>query len=212
MNESTQLLHRLSAAGKNRDEQANLALAKGIAARRNEAEVVELFNLLEQKSKDLQHDVIKVIYEIAVISPTLIAPFSGKLVQLLTHTSNRVQWGAMTALAAITAEVPATIFSFLPAIIEAAEKGSVITNDQCVYHLAKLAAEKRFEDACLAELNKRLQKAPVNQLPMYAEIFAPVINVKHRSAFVKTLSLRLNEIEKESKRLRVEKIIRKLLK
>lgn len=212
MNESLALLQRLSNPGKNRGEQLNIALAKEIAARSNREDLLELFILLEEKSKGLQHDVIKVISEIAVTRPTLIAPFSGKLVQLLTHKSNRVQWGAMTALAAITAEVPATIFSFLPAIIGAADKGSVITNDQCVYLLAKLAAEKRFEDTCLAELNKRLQKAPVNQLPMYAEICAPVINEKHKSAFVKTLRGRLDEIGKESKRLRVEKVIRKLVK
>ena len=97
MNESLTLIPCLSNPGKSRGEQLNIALAKEIAARSNREDLLELFNLLEQKSKDLQHAVIKVIYEIAVITPTLIAPFSRKLVQLLTHKSNRIQWGAMTA-------------------------------------------------------------------------------------------------------------------
>jgi hypothetical protein len=47
---------------------------------------------------------------------------------------------------------------------------------------------------------------------MYAENALPVIDAGLKDKFVKTLSGRLDEIEKESKRKRVEKVIKKLSK
>jgi hypothetical protein len=45
---------------------------------------------------------------------------------------------------------------------------------------------------------------------MYAERTLPVISEKYKKDFVKVLSSRLKEIEKESKMKRVEKVIKKL--
>jgi hypothetical protein len=45
---------------------------------------------------------------------------------------------------------------------------------------------------------------------MYAEQAVPVITTKRKAAFIKTLTARLDDIEKESKRKRVEKVIRTL--
>jgi len=55
-----------------------------------------------------------------------------------------------------------------------------------------------------------LKSCPTNQLPMYAENAMSVIDSKHKSQFVKLLASRLNEIEKESKRKRIEKVLKKL--
>jgi hypothetical protein len=43
---------------------------------------------------------------------------------------------------------------------------------------------------------------------MYAENAIPVITEKHKQLFIKTLTSRLDDIEKESKRKRVEKVIK----
>jgi len=45
---------------------------------------------------------------------------------------------------------------------------------------------------------------------MYAENAMPVINEKNKNVFIKTLMLRLDEIEKETKRRRVEKVVERL--
>jgi len=45
---------------------------------------------------------------------------------------------------------------------------------------------------------------------VYAENCLPVISGKNKTIFAKTLALRLNDFEKESKRKRVEKILKKL--
>ncbi len=44
---------------------------------------------------------------------------------------------------------------------------------------------------------------------MYAEKAIPVINDKNKTLFIKTLASRLNDIEKDTKRKRVEKVIKK---
>jgi lipoate-protein ligase A len=61
-------------------------------------------------------------------------------------------------------------------------------------------------------LNERLTKSPTNQLPMYAENTLPVIDETNKAAFIKTLQSRLADIEKDTKRIRVEKVIKKLTK
>ena len=47
---------------------------------------------------------------------------------------------------------------------------------------------------------------------MYAENALPIINDKNKAAFIKTLNSRLPDIEKDTKRIRVEKVLKKLTK
>jgi predicted AlkP superfamily phosphohydrolase/phosphomutase len=49
-----------------------------------------------------------------------------------------------------------------------------------------------------------------NQLPMYAKRAVTIINENNKKLFVKTLTSRLNDIEKENKRKRIEKVIKKV--
>ena len=44
---------------------------------------------------------------------------------------------------------------------------------------------------------------------MYAERAISVVNDKNKTIFVETLTSRLNDIEKETKRKRIEKVIKK---
>jgi len=116
----------------------------------------------------------------------------------------------MTALHTITNEKPEAVYNALPTIIAVADKGSVITNDHCVGILIKLAAVKKYAEDAFQLLLERLKICPTNQLPMYAENALPVIDEKNKAVFIKTLTARLNEIEKETKRARVENVIKKL--
>jgi hypothetical protein len=58
-------------------------------------------------------------------------------------------------------------------------------------------------------LTREFQTCPINQLPMYAENAMPTITEKNKLFFIKTLTARLDDIEKESKRKRVEKVIKR---
>ena len=113
---------------------------------------------------------------------------------------------------AITSERPKTIHSTLAKIIAVADKGSVITNDHCVGILIKLCAFNEYAEVAFTLLNERLVICGTNQLPMYAENALPIISDKNKPVFIKTLTSRLGEIEKDTKRVRVEKVIKKVNK
>jgi hypothetical protein len=206
------IVNKLATSLNRRDEVPNQELAKQIAKTNNAKAIKELVENLSCKNKDIQSDCIKVIYEIGMLKPKLIAGYITELLALLTHKNNRMQWGGMIALDIITPENPAAIYKALPKIIDAADKGSVITNDHCVGILIKLCAVKKYDADAFALLNERLIKCPTNQLPMYAENALPVINETNKAAFIKTLQSRLTDIGKDTKRIRVEKVIKKLTK
>jgi HEAT repeat protein len=203
------IIDQLASTLQRKDETPNIELAQQIAKANDKKAVEELIALLHHKSKDVQNDAIKVVYETGALNPSLISGHIAAFAALLQSRNNRMQWGAMTALQSITTEHPGAIYEILPQIIDAADKGSVITNDQCVAILIRLCAVKKYADDAFALLLERLKASPVNQLPMYAENALPVITSGNKTAFTDVLTMRLADIEKETKRARVEKVIKK---
>ena len=204
------VINKLASSLNRRDEVPNQDLAKQIAHKNDAKGVKELIENLKNENKAIQSDCIKVLYEIGALQPKLLSGYAKEFIALLDHKNNRLQWGAMTALNSITNEIPKAVYSALPKIISVADKGSVITNDHCVAILIKLYSIPAYADKVFSLLNERLIISPVNQLPMYAENALPVINEKNKKVFIKTLTYRLSEIEKDKKRMRVEKVIKKL--
>lgn len=204
------IIQQLASSLGRRDEVPNQELAKLIVQNNDINAVKEVFENLNNKNKNIQADCIKVIYEIGEMKPKMIVGFCDELVTLLDHKNNRLQWGAMTALNTITNENPHIVYSSLAKIINIADNGSVITNDNCVGILIKLCSIQEYADDAFLLLNERLLKSPTNQLPMYAENALPIINAKNKTLFINTLIFRVSEIEKDSKRIRVEKVIKKL--
>jgi hypothetical protein len=204
------VIDKLSTSLNKRDEVPNQELAKEVADKNDKKAVKELVKNLGHKSKDIQNDCIKVLYEIGERKPQLIADYVKDFVSLLDSKNNRLQWGAMTALNSITLENPKIIYSALSKIAKVADNGSVITKDNYVNILIKLCSLKQYSQSAFSLLNEQLKKSPTNQLPMYAERALPVINEINRVIFIKTLTSRLEEIDKDTKRKRVEKVIKKL--
>ncbi|WP_448698679.1 hypothetical protein ACFGVR_17625 [Mucilaginibacter sp. AW1-3] len=206
------IINQLASALGRRDEEPNQQLAKQIADNSDTAAVKELIDNLSNKSKDIQHDCIKAIYETGTLKPKLITPYCAELVKLLDSKNNRMQWGGMTALATITSECPDIIFANLGKLVAVAEAGSVITKDNLMAILVELCAIPRYAGDAFALYNEQLMGSLTNQLPMYAERALPIINDQNKAAFIKTLNSRLGDIEKDTKRARVEKVIKKLQK
>lgn len=208
MEEEMSIIEKLASSLNRRDEITNQELAKEIVLSKNKKAVKELVENLSNK-KAIQNDCIKVLYEIGEQEPKLIAGYINEFVQQLHSKNNRLQWGAMTALGTITNERSKEIYAILPTIFDAADKGSVITKDHAVNVLIKLCTTKSHSDSAFTLLIEQLLKSPTNQLPMYAERAIPVVNEKNKTLFVNTLASRLDDIEKETKRKRVEKVIKK---
>ncbi|XRG77499.1 hypothetical protein V5E38_16815 [Rossellomorea sp. GAMAL-10_SWC] len=203
------VIEKLASSLGRRDEEPNIELAIQIVDHNDENAVKELIENLSNKNKIIQNDCIKVLYEIGERKPFLLTNYTNELFLLLESKNNRLQWGAMTAINSITSDVPAIIFSKIEKIIEAGDQGSVITKDQVVYILIKLCSSKEYEKEAFKFLIEQLVKSPTNQLPMYAEKSLAIINEENKDIFIDALTSRLNDIEKETKRKRVEKAILK---
>lgn len=203
------IIPKLATSLNRRDEAPNQELAEEIARREDKAAVGELVENLKNKNKGIRYDCIKTLYEVGYRKSYLIADHLPDLLALLDNKDNRMQWGGMTALGCIVSEKPAEIFASLGRIIETAEKGSVITRDHCVNILISLSAVDKYADRTFPLLIEQLMKCPTNQLPMYAENALPVITAANKGRFIEALAGRLGEIEKDSRRNRVEKVIKK---
>ena len=208
MEKDMSIIEKLASSLNRRDEVPNQELAKEIVLSKNKKAIKELVENLSNK-KAIQNDCIKVLYEIGEQEPKLIANYINKFVEQLNSKNNRLQWGSMIALNTITNELPKEIYTILPTILEVADKGSVITKDHAINILIKLCAIKDYSSGAFTLLIEQLLKSPTNQLPMYAERAVPIIDEKNKTLFVKTLTTRLSDVEKETKRKRIEKVIKK---
>lgn len=206
------ILSKLASTLGRRDEIPNQELARQIAALGDREAIRELVESLNHKNKDVRHDCIKVLYEAGKIQPNLLVNYTDSFLSLLKSRDNRMQWGAMTALSAVVREKPALIFKHLPQILDAADQGSVITKDQALSILVSLCRQQDIAGQVFPLLIEQLAKAATNQLPMYAENALPVVRENDKALFIETLRARLGEVEKESKKQRIEKVIRKLSK
>ena len=204
------VIDKLASSLKRRDEIPNQELANHIVEKNDKSGLKGLVANLWNKNKDIQNDCIKVLYEIGERKPALIAEYAKDFIALLDNKNNRLQWGAMTAINAITLQNPRIVYSALPKIIAAAENGSVITGDYAVNILIKLCLVKEYSNNAFSLLSQQLLSSPTNQLPMYAERAISIINDKNKTQFIRILTARLPDIEKDAKRKRVEKIIKKL--
>jgi hypothetical protein len=203
------IIPKLATSLNRRDEVPKQELAAEIVASEDRAAVTELVENLSNKDKGIRYDCIKTLYEVGYRKPLMIADHLGQFVRLLESKDNRLQWGAMTALSCIVKERPSEIFGALAKIIEAGEKGSVITRDHCVRILATLASLNKYSEETFPLIVEQLMKAPTNQLPMYAEIALPVVTSINKERFIMALGGRLDDMERESGRKRVEKVIKK---
>lgn len=206
------IIEQLASASGRKDELLNQELAASVVIKEDTAAVRELVDLLQHKNKEIQSDCIKVLYEIGERKPGMIAPYCDAFLNLLHSKNNRLVWGAMTALDCITALKPEPVYQQLPAIIDAANKGSVIVKDHFIGILIKLISIEKYEQDAMILLLDQLKASATNQLPMYAEQAMNTVPSSFKQAFILVLTGRLPDIEKESKRKRVEKVIRKLQK
>ena len=204
------ILNTLACSLGRRDEVPNIDLAVEVVRKNDNAAVKELVENLSNKSTAIQNDCIKTLYEIGERKPALISEYVKAFIPLLKSKNNRMQWGIMHTLNTITLEYPEIIYSSLPEILSAAEKGTVITKDHFMNILSKLGAIIKYSETVTELYIDQLKTSFVNQLPTYAENALPMINEKNKSLFLKIITSRLKDVETESKKKRLEKLIKKL--
>jgi hypothetical protein len=202
------VLDRLATALDRNDERPNVELAQQLAASGDAAAIAELAGALKTAPAALRNDALKTLYEIGYRRPELIVSHIDAIWPLLASSNNRSVWGALQAIETVAPLQPDAVLAHVPAILAAADKGSVIAKDKAVLILVILAGAGHAE-ALLPILLDRLAGAAPNQFPTYAEAIATVITPAHRPTLAEVLTRRLGDMA-GAKRARAEKLLRKL--
>ncbi|MBN2272916.1 MAG: hypothetical protein JXR41_11950 [Bacteroidales bacterium] len=206
-------LDLISTSLNRRDDKPNQELADEIIRSDRSDWVKELAENLHNKDKNIRSDCLKVLYEIGERGAAkMIEPYVTEFGKLIEDKNNRLVWGAMIALDTIACVNKKIIYAILPSIVGAIDKGSVITIDHGVSILAKLSAVSEYSVTTFPLLMEQLRKCPPKQLPQYAEKAETAVNQANKKTFIGLLEQRMNELDKDSQKKRIEKVVRKVNK
>lgn len=179
-----------SQLGRN-DEEPNIELAHKLAKEENHAAIEEIIENLSNKDKKIQHDCIKVAYEIGQVNPVLISKYAMTFIELLKSRNNRLVWGGMSALATIAEIVSEPIMEHLDTLKSAIKSGSVITIDKGVLTLAKLAAvSKANNEVIFPFLLHHLENCRMKEIPQHSESTLIAVTDENKEEFLKVLRAR----------------------
>jgi hypothetical protein len=190
-----------------RDEIPNQELAKRLAEAQDKAGTAEIAKNLWNENENVQSDCLKVLYEIGYLDPALIGDYVEDFLKLLDHKNNRLVWGAMIALSTIAELKADQIFGQLDEIKKAMSSGSVITKDNGVKTLAKVASQKdEYRRAIFPYLLEHLASCRPKDVPQHAEKTLPAVDTSNKDAFIALLEKRLSDLS-DSQAARVKKVI-----
>jgi len=185
------VVNQLASRLNRNDEEPDIELAHTLANEENHAGIEEIIENLSSKDKKVQHDCIKVAYEIGQVKPELISKYAQTFIELLKSRNNRLVWGGMTALSTITEESSETIMAHLHTIKSAMKIGSVITIDKGVLTLAKLAAvSKENNDVIFPCLLEHLENCRTKEVPQHSESTMLAVTDENRDGFLNVLRKR----------------------
>jgi hypothetical protein len=190
-----------------RDEVPNQELARKLADANDRAGIQEVAENLWNKNAGIQSDCLKVLYEIGYLKPELVAGYAEDFVKLLRSRNNRLVWGGMIALSTIAEIAADTLYPHIDPIRKAMEGGSVITVDNAVLTLAKIAAtapERRGE--IFPILLQHLRTCRPKDVPQHSEKTLPAVDAENKKAFVEVLQQRMEDMS-PSQAARIKKVI-----
>lgn len=153
-----------------RDHGPNVRRAESLTADPNPEAVAELVDVLGSDSVALIGDATKALYELAVRDPAQVAPHTDAVAALLHSPINRLVWGGVTVLHAISEHAPEALIPLVGPLIEAVDSGSVITQDHGVGALAATG-----DPAALDYALNHLRSCDAGHVPLRSEHVAPYV-------------------------------------
>lgn len=204
------VLGKLASAQGRRDEVPNQELARELAEKKNMKGIQEIAKNLWNKDQNIQNDCIKVLYEIGYIHPELIGDYVPDFVRSLSSRNNRLVWGGMTALSTVAEISARDVFRDLDKITKAIENGSVITVDNGIRVLAKVASAKdEYNGKIFPYLIEHLKHCRPKEVAQHAESTLPAVTSRNKKKFLQALNERL-DILTAAQSARVKKVIEKV--
>lgn len=200
------VLDRISYFRGKRDENSNIILARELAETEDVYGIKEIAENVFNNDKNIQSDCLKVLYEIGYIKPELIGEYVDIFIKLLRSKNNRMVWGAMIALSVIAPIKEKEIFASLDDIYISIEKGSVITIDNGIKVLARIASKNQeYNKVIFPYLINHLKRCRLKEVAQHSESIFPAVNDENKEEFIKILKEKENMITK-SQLARVKKL------
>lgn len=189
------------------DEEPNVQLAEEIAKTGNRKGFEEIIAALRDENAAVANDCIKVAYEVGYRNPSLLEPYAKEFLDALTKGNNRLTWGSCIALSLIAEKKSDEIFKKVDLLEKTYEKGSVITEDNCVSVFALLIkGNPEHEGRLLPLLMEHIAKCRPKDVPQRAERIRACITPKNAPRFIEILTLRMGELSKAQAQ-RVQRVI-----
>lgn len=189
------VLELLACRQNRNDEGPNMELAASLAAAEDSTGIAEVAEGLWSQDSKVRCDCIKVMGEAGRLKPRLIAPYAEDFLRLLTDKQNRMVWGAMAALATVAALTADILIGRLPLLLHALTNGSVITVDNGVKVLARVAASSpEYRRRIFPSLLHHLDICRPKEIPQHAESILEAVDETVREAYILMLKKREPEL------------------
>jgi hypothetical protein len=160
------------------------------------------------KDKRVQTDCLSVLEQVGLLEPELIENFVADFIELIFSKDNRLVWTAMINLTLIADRKTQEIFEQYDDIVKMIEKGSVITKDNGIKTLAKVASTSaEYEQAIVPYLMEQLRSCRVKSVPQYTESIRVAVTPPNREQYLSILNDRLDALSAPQQR-RVKKLLK----
>jgi hypothetical protein len=177
-------------------------------AREDKAGIHEIAKNMWNENKNIHGDCMNVMYEIAIIDPTLVTQYADDFVKFLKSRHQNMAQGAMFALAEIAKVKPDFTFKNLDTIKKAKEENADIFVDKSITALTyTAAANEEYSQIVFPYLLQDLLTCHHKEVPEHAERILPAVNESNKQEFIRSLEKRSKSLS-GSDFTRLNKIIR----
>ena len=202
------ILSKLASAQDRKDEEPNKDLGRELVENHDIERIREIAENLWNKDKRVQTDCLSVLEQVGLLEPELIENYVADFIELIFSKDNRLVWAAMINLALIADRKPQEIFEQYDDIVKVIEKGSVITRDNGIKILAKVASTSiEYEEVIVPYLMEQLIRCRSKSVPQYAKSIRVAINLDNQEQYLSILNERLDALSAAQQR-RVKKLLK----
>jgi len=202
------VLSKLASAQGRKDEEPNKKLARELVEKNDTTGIREVAENLLNNDKRIQKDCLSVLEQVGLLELELIEDYVTDFIELVFSKDNRLVWAAMINLAMVADRKPQEIFEQYDEIVGVIEKGSVITNDNGIKILAKVASTStEYSDVIMPYLMEQLRNCRSKSVPQYAESIKITVNLDNQGQYLSILNERLDTLSVAQQR-RVKKLLK----
>lgn len=202
------IIAKLASAQDRKDEEPNKDLGRELVENHDFEGIREIAENLWNKDKRVQTDCLSVLEQVGLLEPELIENYVADFIELIFSKDNRLVWAAMINLALIADRKPQEIFEQYDDIVKVIEKGSVITQDNGIKTLAKVASTStEYKEVIVPYLLEQLRSCRSKSVPQYAESIRVAVNSDFQEQYLSILNERLIELSGAQQR-RVKKLLK----